>query len=89
MFSNLSVLRVSRLGSELTQSQLLVGLKFGCPTGAPDICPVIRRVENNSIQLLKVKGIGTYHAISLYSKSLKLNNIYNIELWRELVFTCT
>ena len=89
MFSNLSVLRVSRLGSELTQSQLLVGLKFGCPTGAPDICPVIRRVENNSIQLLKVKGIGTYHAISFYYKSLKINNIYKIELWWKLVFTCT
>ena len=89
MFSNLSVLRVSLLGSELTQSQLLVGLKFGCPTGAPDICSVIRRVENNSIQLLKVKGIGTYHAISFYSKLLKLNNIYKIGLWQELVFTCT
>jgi hypothetical protein len=89
MFSNLLVLRVSRLESKLTQSQLLVGLKFGCPTGAPDICSVMRRVENNSIQLLKVKGIGTYHAISLNSKSLKLSNISKIELWRELVFTCT
>jgi hypothetical protein len=89
MFSNLSVLRVSRLGSELTQSQLLDGLKFGCPTAAPDICSVIRRVENNSIQLLKVKGIGTCRAISFYCKYLKLNNIYKIELWWELVFTCT
>ena len=82
MFSNLSVLRVSRLGSELTESQLLVGLKFGCPVGAPDICSVKQRVENNSIQLLKVKGIGTYHAISFYYKSLKINNNYKIELWR-------
>ena len=89
MFSNLSVLRVSRLGSELTQSQLLVGLKFGCPTGAPDICSVIRRVENNSIQLLKVKGIGTYHAISFCYKSLKIKRISKIELWQKLVFTWT
>jgi len=89
MFSNLSVLRVSRLESELTQSQLLVGLKFGCPTVSPDICSVILRVENNSIQLLKVKGIGTYHAISFYSKCMKLKNISKIELWQGLIFTCT
>ena len=82
-------MRVSRLESELTQSQLLIGLEFGCPTGAPDIYSAMRRVENNSIQLLKVKGIGTYHAISFYSKLLKLMNIYKIELWRGLVFTCT